>query len=83
MKKIYITSFCISINPDEDVDDGVEENEGIGDDDADFSTDEGGVDNLCTEMFNGGDVIDNIVDNDTIDDDDFFESISAENVIDD
>ena len=83
MKKIYITSFCISINPDEDVDDGVEENEGIGDDDADFSTDEGGVDDLCTEMFNGGDVIDNIVDNDTIDDDDFFESISAENVIDD
>ena len=31
----------------------------------------------------GGDVIDNIVNDDTIDDDGFFDSISAENVIDD
>ena len=48
MKKIYITSFWISINPDvEDVDDEIEENDDIGDgDDADFSTDEGGVDDL-------------------------------------
>ena len=85
MKKIYITSFWISIKPDEeDVDDEVEENDGIGDgDDADFSTDEGGVDDLCIEMLNGGDVIDNIVNDDSIDVDGFVDTISAENVIDD
>ena len=84
-KKIYITSFWISINPDEeDVDDGVEENVGVGDgDDADFSTDEGGVDDLSTEMFNDGDVIDNNVNDDTINDAGFVDRISTENVIDD
>ena len=85
MKKIYITSFWISIKPDEeDVDNEVEENDGIDDgDDADFSTDGGGVDDLCIEMLNGGDVIDNIVNDDSIDVDGFVDSISAENVIDD
>ena len=33
-------------------------------------------------MFNGGDVIDNNVNDDTIDDDGFVDSISTENVID-
>ena len=52
-------------------------------DDAEFSTDEGSVDDLCTEMFNGGNVIDNIVNDDTIDVDGFVDSLYAENVIDD
>ena len=34
-------------------------------------------------MFNGGDVIDNSVNDDTINDDGFVDSISTENVIDD
>ena len=34
-------------------------------------------------MFNGGDVIDNNVNDDTINDDGFVDSISTENVIDD
>ena len=83
-KRKYITSFWISIHPDEEnVDGGVEENVGVGDgDDADFSTDEGGVD-LSTEMFNGRDVIDNNVNDDTINDAGFVDRISTENVIDD
>ena len=81
--KIYITSFWISFNcAEEDV--GVEENVGVGDgNDADFSSDEGSVDDLSTEMCDGGDVIDNNVNDDAINDDGFVDSISTGNINDD
>lgn len=78
-------SFWISFNRDlEDVDNGVEENVDVGDgDDTDFSTDEGGVDDLSSEMFCGGDVIDTNVNDGTINEDGFVDSISTGNIIND
>ena len=83
--KMYITSFWISFNRDlEDVDNGVEENVDVGDgDDTDFSTDECCVDDLSSEMFGGGDVIDTNVNDGTINEDGFVDSISTGNIIND
>ena len=63
---------------------GVEENVGVGDGkDTDFSTSEGGVDDLSAKMFDDGDVIDNNVNDDTINDGGFVDNISTGNIIDD
>ena len=63
---------------------GVEENVGVSDgEDTDFSTSEGGVDDLSAKMFDDGDVIDNNVNDDIINDDGFVDNISTGNIIDD
>ena len=83
---MYITSFWISFNCDleEDVDNVVKENVNVGDgNDTDLITDEGGVDDLSTEMFDGGDLIDNNVNDGTINEDGFVDRISIGNIIDD